>query len=42
LLSGKTRRGLELSKGDLDRIEEIVAGAVSMSGPHPEMMPEGQ
>jgi aryl-alcohol dehydrogenase-like predicted oxidoreductase len=32
---------LELSEADLERIERIMAGAVPMSGPHPEMMPEG-
>jgi aryl-alcohol dehydrogenase-like predicted oxidoreductase len=32
--------GLELSDADLQRIDQITAGAVPMSGPHPEMMPE--
>jgi aryl-alcohol dehydrogenase-like predicted oxidoreductase len=31
---------LSLSELDLERIERIMAGAVPMSGPHPEMMPE--
>jgi aryl-alcohol dehydrogenase-like predicted oxidoreductase len=31
---------LSLSEDDLEQIERIMAGAVSMSGPHPEMMPE--
>jgi hypothetical protein len=31
---------LELSQGDLEEIDRITAGAASMSGPHPEMMPE--
>jgi aryl-alcohol dehydrogenase-like predicted oxidoreductase len=32
---------LQLSEADLERIGRIMAGAVPMSGPHPEMMPEG-
>jgi aryl-alcohol dehydrogenase-like predicted oxidoreductase len=31
---------LSLSEGDLDRIDEIMAGSVPIDGPHPEMMPE--
>ena len=31
---------LELSEADLERIDEIMAGSLAMSGPHPEMMPE--
>jgi aryl-alcohol dehydrogenase-like predicted oxidoreductase len=31
---------LSLSEGDLDRIDEIIAGSAAMDGPHPEMMPE--
>ncbi|HEX4733072.1 MAG TPA: aldo/keto reductase [Thermoleophilaceae bacterium] len=31
---------LSLSAADLEQIDSIMAGAVSMSGPHPEMMPE--
>jgi aryl-alcohol dehydrogenase-like predicted oxidoreductase len=31
---------LELSEGDLEEIDRIAAEAASMSGPHPEMMPE--
>jgi aryl-alcohol dehydrogenase-like predicted oxidoreductase len=31
---------LSLSKADLERIDRIMAGAVAMSGPAPEMMPE--
>jgi aryl-alcohol dehydrogenase-like predicted oxidoreductase len=32
--------GLTLSEADLERIDRIMAGAVAMTGPHPEMMPE--
>jgi aryl-alcohol dehydrogenase-like predicted oxidoreductase len=32
--------GLKLSEGDLKQIERIMADALPMSGPHPEMMPE--
>jgi aryl-alcohol dehydrogenase-like predicted oxidoreductase len=31
---------LHLSEADLEEIDRIIAGAVPMSGPHPEMMPE--
>jgi aryl-alcohol dehydrogenase-like predicted oxidoreductase len=31
---------LALSQVDLERIDRIVADSVSMTGPHPEMMPE--
>ena len=31
---------LSLSEGDLERIDPIMAGAVPLSGPSPEMMPE--
>ena len=31
---------LQLSESDLERIDEITADALRMSGPHPEMMPE--
>lgn len=31
---------LELSEADLEQIEGIMGGSVSMTGPHPEMMPE--
>lgn len=31
---------LNLSDTDLERIDRIMAGAVPMSGPHPEMMPQ--
>jgi aryl-alcohol dehydrogenase-like predicted oxidoreductase len=31
---------LELSEDDLAEIDRIMAGAVTMGGPHPEMMPE--
>ena len=31
---------LDLSEADLERIDEIMAGSLAMSGPHPEMMPE--
>ena len=31
---------LDLSEADLEQIDRIMAGAVAMSGPHPEMMPE--
>jgi aryl-alcohol dehydrogenase-like predicted oxidoreductase len=31
---------LDLSQSDLEEIDRIMAGAVPMSGPHPEMMPE--
>lgn len=31
---------LSLSEADLERIDRIMAHAVPMSGPHPEMMPE--
>jgi aryl-alcohol dehydrogenase-like predicted oxidoreductase len=31
---------LELSEGDLEEIDRITLRAASMSGPHPEMMPE--
>jgi aryl-alcohol dehydrogenase-like predicted oxidoreductase len=31
---------LELSEDDLEQIDAIMGGAVSMAGPHPEMMPE--
>jgi hypothetical protein len=31
---------LRLNESDLERIDRIVARAVTMSGPHPEMMPE--
>jgi aryl-alcohol dehydrogenase-like predicted oxidoreductase len=31
---------LDLSEADLERIDRIMADAVPMSGPHPEMMPE--
>jgi aryl-alcohol dehydrogenase-like predicted oxidoreductase len=31
---------LDLSEGDLEEVDRIVAGAAPMSGPHPEMMPE--
>jgi aryl-alcohol dehydrogenase-like predicted oxidoreductase len=31
---------LTLSEADLEEIEGIMAGSVSMGGPHPEMMPE--
>ena len=31
---------LSLSEGDLERIDRIMAGAVPLSGPSPEMMPE--
>ena len=30
---------LDLSEADLERIDEIMAGSLAMSGPHPEMMP---
>jgi aryl-alcohol dehydrogenase-like predicted oxidoreductase len=29
-----------LSEADLEEIEGVMADAVSMDGPHPEMMPE--
>jgi aryl-alcohol dehydrogenase-like predicted oxidoreductase len=31
---------LSLTEGELERIDEIMAGSVAMDGPHPEMMPE--
>jgi aryl-alcohol dehydrogenase-like predicted oxidoreductase len=31
---------LDLSEADLEEIESVMADAVSMGGPHPEMMPE--
>jgi aryl-alcohol dehydrogenase-like predicted oxidoreductase len=31
---------LHLSEADLEEVDRIIAGAVPMSGPHPEMMPE--
>jgi aryl-alcohol dehydrogenase-like predicted oxidoreductase len=31
---------LSLSEADLEQIDRIMAGAVPMTGPHPEMMPE--
>jgi aryl-alcohol dehydrogenase-like predicted oxidoreductase len=31
---------LHLSEADLEQIDRIIAGAVPMSGPHPEMMPQ--
>jgi aryl-alcohol dehydrogenase-like predicted oxidoreductase len=31
---------VRLSQGDLERIDRIVSGAVALSGPSPEMMPE--
>ena len=31
---------LDLRKADLKEINRITAGSVTMTGPHPEMMPE--